>query len=255
MGGASFGGIGRPHVEVGKQQVAPGVRAGACIFSCRGHLTGGPHLLAVVRRTVSAKEPAQAIANAHWMIGASGAPGSSGDKLHRRRHPARPPRRHSARAARYGVRRRGGARLVRCAARTGARQDPVAPSAASGSPSAMERGEGEGPDRAGHSDRRRVGSPGQAARARSYMRVGSVLACRAPSCTAWSGDAYAQQRRDERVAQAVGVRAIDLVIALADQPGRVGELLEQPVDRSAVERAAVPVLVAPTRHLLSSHTM
>jgi hypothetical protein len=51
-------------------------------------------------------------------------------------------------------------------------------------------------------------------------------------------DAHVQQRRDERVAEAVGVDAVDLVIAAADQPGGLGELTEQAVDGLAVERHA-----------------
>ena len=47
-------------------------------------------------------------------------------------------------------------------------------------------------------------------------------------------DAAVEQERDEGVAEAVGVDAVDLVVALADEPGLLGELAEQPVDRLAV---------------------
>ena len=46
--------------------------------------------------------------------------------------------------------------------------------------------------------------------------------------------AAVEQERDEGVAQAVRVHAVDLVVALADQPGLLGELAEQAVDRLAV---------------------
>ena len=45
------------------------------------------------------------------------------------------------------------------------------------------------------------------------------------------------KRRDERVAEAVGMYAIDLAVGLADQPGRLGEITEQAVDSSSVAAA------------------
>jgi hypothetical protein len=61
-----------------------------------------------------------------------------------------------------------------------------------------------------------------------------------PSCVldGLEWNAHIQQGRDEGVTEAVGVDAIDLVVGVADQAGRLGKLAEETVYRLAVERHA-----------------
>ena len=99
-------------------------------------------------------------------------------------------------------------------------------------------GGGEGRLARGHSNRSRwVGmlTPG---RAGPVIHARSVRA-HVPSrvLDGLESDAHVQQRRDEGVAEAVGVDANDLVVTPADQPGGLGEFTEHAVDRLAVEGA------------------
>ena len=55
-------------------------------------------------------------------------------------------------------------------------------------------------------------------------------------CLEW--DANVQQGRNEGVAQAVRMDAIDLIVPVTDQSGGLGELSEQAIDGLAVERHA-----------------
>ena len=73
--------------------------------------------------------------------------------------------------------------------------------------------------------------PGRACPVIHPRRVRARVPSRVLDGLKW--DAHVQQRRDEGVAEAVGVDAIDLVVAVADQPGGLGELTEQAVDAPA----------------------
>ena len=76
-------------------------------------------------------------------------------------------------------------------------------------------------------------TPGHAGPVIHARRVRARVPSRVLDGLEW--DAHVQQRRDESVAEAVGMDAIDLVVALADQPGGLGELTEQAVDGLSVE--------------------